>query len=55
MAPARLRDAAARLGALATHPLVWLGAILILVRPFGDYPVNDDWQYAWCRPSPVAC
>lgn len=29
-----------------THPLGLLFVILLLVRPFGDYPVNDDWQYA---------
>lgn len=29
-----------------THPLGLLCVIILLVRPFGDYPVNDDWQYA---------
>ena len=27
-------------------PLILLGAIVIAVQPWGDYPLNDDWWYA---------
>ncbi len=36
----------ARLSDVLLHPLSWLFAILVLVAPVGDFPLNDDWQYA---------
>ena len=34
----------------ANRPIVWLplglATVALVVSPWGNYPVNDDWQYA---------
>ena len=27
--------------------LLLFGAVICLIRPWGDYPLNDDWVYSW--------